>query len=106
MARPANPHGDPDRVQMRNGRLGIRFYPTGMITVAADREWLPETWNPDDPAEVEAAHAAADALRQRVMNHRAANGVATPGRRCIVTTADAVGAFVQSLVAAKTPPGT
>ena len=106
MARPSNPLADPVRVQMRNGRLGIRFYPTGMITVAADREWLPETWSPDSPAEVEAANAAADALRQRFMNHRAANGVDTSGHHCIVTTRDAVGAFIQSLVTARTPSGT
>ena len=60
----------------------------------------------EDPAEVEAAHAAADALRQRFMNHRAVNGVVTSGHRCIVTTRDAVGAFIQSLVTARTPSGT
>ena len=40
------------------------------------------------------------------MNHRAVNGVVTSGHRCIVTTRAAVGAFIQSLVTARTPTGT
>lgn len=97
MTRRPDPLGDPVRVQLRGRWLGVRYYPTGLITSPEDRVWLDDRWDPNDTVQVGHAHETADRLRKTLLEHRAAHGIVHSSTVGITVTVRAsVDAFIAS----------